>query len=332
MNMEWGSPQNFAWLWLLPLVVGVFALSFWRRGHALRRFGDPELVARLSMSLNVAARVFKKVLLLAALCSIILALAQPHFRKKEVLVERKGIDIMIAIDVSNSMLAKDIAPTRLDKAKLELSSLIDKLKGNRIGIVAFAGEAMIQCPLTLDQNAVKLFVTTASPNLVSFQGTSLAKAIQVSSLAFAEKEREYKAIVLLTDGENHEPEAEVAADKAAKEGIRVFTVGIGTPDGTILPAPAGSGAKKDLRGQVVISKLNESLLKDIARRTGGTYYRSSRGELEVDRIAKDVQQMKQKGFKSEVSVEYEENFQVFVLIAILLLLVELTISERKRLS
>ncbi len=329
--MEWGLPGNFIWFWLLVLVTAVFALNSWRRKKALSRFGDRELVRTLSGSLNLTVRFLKRILLVLAIFCLVLALAQPHFRKKETRVERKGIDVMIAVDVSNSMLARDIAPSRLEKAKLELTELIQKLKGNRIGIVAFAGDAVIQCPLTLDYNAVKLFLSTISPELISNQGTSLARALAVSGQAFAEKEKEYKAVILLTDGENHEPDALGAADRAAKSGIRVFTIGIGTNDGGTLPSEhSGGDSKKDRSGRTVISKLNENLLRDIASRTRGAYFRASGGNFETDRLVHEMMGMKQKDLKSEWSVEYEENFQFFLLIAILLLLIEMFLSERKK--
>ncbi len=329
--IEWGNPQNFIWLWLLPAVAGIFLLNAWRRQRKLSRFGNPGLVSQLTLSLSRVMRFFKQVVLVLALLFIVLALAQPHFRKKETRIERKGIDVIIALDVSNSMLARDIAPSRLEKAKLELSELIQKLKGNRIGIVAFAGDAIIQCPLTMDYNAAKLFLSTVGPGLVSYQGTSLARAISVSQQAFAQKEKEYKALILLTDGENHEPDAQEAATRASKDGIRIFTVGIGTPDGSILPSGvSGEGSKRDAQGRVIISKLNEALLKEIASRTKGTYFRAARGEFEVTRLVQEISQMKQKGFKSDWSVEYEENFQFFLLAAFVLLLVEMFLSERKR--
>ena len=273
----------------------------------------------------------KRLLLIAAIACLVTALAQPHFRKKEMLVERTGLDVMIAIDVSNSMLAKDIAPNRLEKAKLELAGLIDKLKGDKIGVVAFAGDAIIQCPLTFDKNAVKLFLGTANPNLISFQGTSVYKAIGASLQAFGEKDKEkgHKAIVLLTDGENHEPAAEDAARRAKSEGVRIFTIGIGTPDGSVLPDEAG-GVKRDRQGQPVISRLNESLLKKVAQETDGVYYRSSRGEVEVDNLVREIRRMAKKGQGSELSVEYEESFQLFLLAAILILLAETMLSEARK--
>ena len=238
---------------------------------------------------------------------------------------------MIAIDVSRSMLSKDITPSRLEKAKLELAGLIDKLKGDRIGIVAFAGEAVIQCPLTLDRGAVKLFLSTVNPNLISYQGTSLASAIRVATQAFSEKEKEYKALILLTDGEDNEPGALQAAQKAKEAGVRIFTIGIGTQDGSPLPADFDEQSyKKDRSGEVVISRLNESLLKDIARETGGVYYRASRGELEADNLARELGMMKQKDMQAGWTVEYRENYQPFLLVALLFLFFEMILSEGKR--
>ena len=206
---------------------------------------------------------------------MILALGQPHFRTKEITVERKGVDVMIAVDVSRSMLAKDIQPSRLDKAKLELSSLIDHLKQDRIGVVAFAGEAFIQCPLTLDRSAVKLFLTTLSPNLIPTPGTMIGTAINVATQAFTEKEKEYKALILLTDGEDQGSNPLQAVKKAKQAGVKIFTIGIGTQDGSTIPGEfTGEGVKKDRQGQVVISKLDERLLKNIAVETGGVYYLS----------------------------------------------------------
>src|SRR3989338_6351935 len=188
--MEWGQVKNFIWFWVLPAAGLLFFLSYWRKRSQLRRFGDLDLVGRLVMSLDPGMRFAKRALVLSALFFFVLALGQPHFRKKEILVERRGIDVIIAVDVSNSMLAKDIAPTRLEKAKLELAGLIDKLKGNRIGIIAFAGEAVIQCPLTLDRGAVKMFLSTMSPFLVSFQGTDLGKALTAALQAFQDKDKD----------------------------------------------------------------------------------------------------------------------------------------------
>ena len=329
--IEWGAPYNFIWFWALPAAVLLFFLSSFRRKSELKRFGDPALVERLVQSFSASRRLWKRVLILIVLACIVAALGQPHRRTKETLVERKGVDVIIAVDVSNSMLAKDVAPSRLEKAKLELAGLVDKLKGNRIGIVAFAGEAVIQCPLTLDYNAVKLFLSTVSPNLISFQGTAIGKAIGVSTQAFADKEKDSKALILLTDGEDHDPETKRYVQQAKAAGVRLFTIGFGTADGSIVPE-GGGRPKKDRQGQVVLSKLNESFLKQVARDTGGVYYRSTRGELETDSLAREVGRISQKGFSSDWSVEYAEDFQFFLIAALLLLMIELFLSERKKIE
>lgn len=329
--MEWGSPKNFEWLWILPLLGGIFYLSSWRRKGQMRRFGELALIQKLITSFDPRRRFAKRSLLLLSVFFLILALAQPHFRIKEITVERKGVDVMIAVDVSHSMLAKDVQPTRLDKAKLELSSLIDHLKQDRIGIVAFAGEAFIQCPLTLDRSAVKLFLTTLNPSLIPTPGTMIGAAIHVATQAFAEKEKEYKAIVLLTDGEDQGSNPLQFVKKAKENGVRIFTIGIGTGDGGTIPGEfEGEGVKKDRRGQIVISKLNEHLLKKIAAETGGAYYRSSGGELEIESLSAEIRKMSQKGLKSEKIFEYEENYQYFIILALVLLFLEMILSERKR--
>lgn len=328
--MEWGQPQNFTWFWSVPAAALLFTLASWRKKRQLARFGDPLLVARLVQALNPALRLAKRALLLAALALMVTALAQPHFRKKETLVERRGIDVLIAVDVSNSMLAKDIMPNRLEKAKLELAGLVDALRGNRIGVIAFAGEAVIQCPLTLDRGAVKMFLSTMSPGLLTFQGTDLGRAIATALQAFQDKNKDSKALILLTDGEDHGKETPLFIKKAKEAGVRIFTIGIGTRDGATLPDESGRGHKKDQAGKVVLSKLGEEMLARIARETGGSYYRSEKGDLEAGRIRKAVDTIATKGFKSDWSVEYEENYRFFLIVAFLFLLAELVLPEGRR--
>ncbi len=330
-QVEWGVPQNFVWLWVLPAALALFFLSSSRRKNRMRRFGDLALVERLVSSFNPSKRFAKRALMVLSLLFVILALGQPHFRTKEIIVERKGVDVMIAVDVSQSMLAKDIAPNRLEKAKLELATLIDRLKQDRIGIVAFAGEAFIQCPLTLDKSAVKIFLSTVNPNLIPTPGTAMGSAIQVATTAFTEKDKEFKALILLTDGEDHNSDPKGAARRAKQAGVKIFTIGIGTPEGGTVPGGTSrEGFKKDRQGNVVLSKLDEPLLKEIAMQTGGVYYRSSRGELETEQIARQIRLMGQKGLKSEKTIEYEENFQYFLVLALLLLFTELILSERRK--
>jgi Ca-activated chloride channel family protein len=330
MKIEWGAPQNFFWLWVLPAMAAVFWLSSWRRKRRVQKIGEQALVERLMSSLSFSKRLAKRLLLILAVLLMIVALGQPHFRTKETEVERKGVDVIIAVDVSLSMLAKDITPSRLEKAKLELSGLVDRLKGDRIGVVAFAGDAVIQCPLTFDRNAVKLFLTTIGPNLIPLQGTAIGKALQTSEQAFMNAEKGYKVIILLTDGEDHEGNPLEAAKKSKEAGTRIFTIGIGTSDGGTLPGDVGNNFKKDRQGRIVLSKLNDSLLRDIASQTGGVYYRSAKGVVEADAIAREIKKMSQKGYKKDLIIEYEENYQYFLIAAFILLLIQMAISERKR--
>ena len=297
----------------------------------MRRIGDLALVERLVSSYDPIKRFLKRSFLWLALLSMVMALCQPHFRTKEITVERKGVDIVIAVDVSQSMLAKDVAPDRLAKAKLELSTLVDRLKQDRVGIVAFAGEAFIQCPLTLDKNAAKLFISMLSPDLIPTPGTMIGSALRVAAQAFAEKDKEHKAVILLTDGEDQGSDPLGAARKAAQAGVKVFAIGIGTPDGGTLPGnSAQEGFKKDRQGRVVLSKLDEPLLKKIASATGGVYYRSSRGEVEIENLMREIRKMGQKGLRSDKIIEYEESFQYFLGFALFGLALEMILSERRR--
>ncbi len=332
MTMDWGASENFKWLWLLPAVAGLFVFSDWRRSLAARRFGEAPLMHRLTLSLDLRKRWAKRALILIALLMAVLALCQPHFSKKEIEVERTGVDVLILVDVSQSMLARDIAPTRLDKAKLELETLVEKLKQDRVGIIAFAGDAFIQCPLTTDHNAVKIFLSSVNPNLVPTPGTKIGRAIQVAMRAFMDTDKAFKAMILLTDGEDQgsDPLNQAKAAKAA--GIKIFTIGIGTPSGSTLPGISGetSTLKKDLKGNIVLSKLDEGLLRRIAAETGGTYYRASRGEIEIEDLSRRVREMTQKGLKKSRSFEYQENYQIFLILAVLALFLEILLPERKK--
>ncbi len=328
--LDWGRPENFVWLWSIPAILVAFGLSAIYKKYQIRRFGDLKLVEKLISSLDPMKRLLKRLCFVGAILCMVLALAQPHFSKKNILVERKGIDVMIAVDVSQSMLAKDILPSRLEKAKLELNALIDRLKSDRIGIVAFAGEAFIQCPLTLDRGAVKLFLSAIGPNLIPTPGTALANAILVAMEGFTSREKESRAIILLTDGEDQNSDPLQVARRAKEEGVRIFTIGIGTPDGSTLPNIQGQeGFKKDREGQIVISKLGETLLRRIAEETGGAYYRSTRGELEIDSLVKRMDAITEKALKSEWTVEYQEHFQWLLFLALIFLFCEMVISERR---
>lgn len=329
--MTWGMPQNFSWLWVLPALVLIYWFSNRRRKSLVRAFGEEELMGRLLGAYDPSGRIFKRCALFLSVLGIVIALCQPHYKTKEVVVERRGIDIMIALDVSQSMLAKDIAPTRLEKAKLELSGLIQRLKQDRIGIIAFAGDAYIQCPLTLDKSAAKLFLSTVGPALIPLPGTDIGKAIDTSLNSFTDKDKKFKAIIVLTDGEDHGGRAREAASRAKDAGVKIYVIGLGTKDGSIVPADdTGQNFKKDREGKAVLSRLDEALLREISQKTGGIYYRSTRGELETDHLLRELRLLGQKGFQKDKSIEYEEHYQYFLIGALIFLMAEMILSERKR--
>jgi len=265
---------------------------------------------------------------------LVLVLARPQFGIKEEEIKRKGVDIMVALDTSLSMAARDIQPSRLLKAKSEISHLLDMLQGDRIGLVAFAGDSFVQCPLTLDYGAARLFLDIMDPGIIPTPGTSISEAIKTASGAFSKKEQKYKVLILFTDGEEHEGEAIKSAQDAAEEGIRIYAVGMGSPKGEPIPIlnenGEKTGYKKDSQGNVVMSRLNEPVLQKIALMTGGKYYRATPDGKELETIYQDIRKMEQKELASKQFTQYEERYQGFLLVAIIILIVEALLVDRKR--
>jgi Ca-activated chloride channel family protein len=249
-------------------------------------------------------------------------------------VKREGVDIIVALDVSLSMQAEDIAPNRLEKAKHEISKLIDILQGDRIGLVAFAGMAHVQCPLTLDYSAAKLFLRMMDTDLIPRPGTAIGEAIKTSVKAFKQTERKHKVLILITDGEDHETEPVKEAEKAAEEGIRIFTIGLGSSQSVPIPLydRFGNqvGFKKDRNGDVVTTKLDVTTLQKIAYTTDGKYYISTAGEAELEEIYDEINAMEKKELTSRQFTQYESRFQIFLLLDLFLLLFEIIIPVRKR--
>lgn len=332
--MEFGSPQ-FLWLfWLVPGVILFYVISFRRKRKVLQAFGSLELMAKLTPTVSRRKQRLKAVLVIVSLSFLLFALARPQYGKKLRMMKRKGVDIIICMDTSKSMLAEDIKPNRLERAKHELSSLIDKLKGDRVGIVAFAGEAFLECPLTLDYGAAKMFLDILDPDIIPIPGTAIGKAIRVVLRGFNQKERKYKVMVLLTDGEDLMSDPIKVAKVAAQEGVRIYTVGIGSPQGAPIPLRDDKGRlleyKKDRKDQTVMSKLDELTLEKIALLTDGKYYRSTIRGMELDRIYEDISKLEKKELKSRQYSQYEDRYQYFLLVAILALMAEGLLSDRKR--
>jgi Ca-activated chloride channel family protein len=291
---------------------------------------------KLTASVNLQRRRLKMFLVVTSTIFLIVTLAGPQIGTKMVQVHRRGLDIIIAIDTSLSMQAQDIKPNRLKKAKMELTDFIDKLNGDRIGIIAFAGKAFLECPLTLDYNAAKMFLGMINKNTIPFSGTSIGDAIRLAIKSFSRKERKHKVLILLTDGEDHRSRPLDAATEAKKEGIRIYTIGIGTPDGEPIPIYDKNGNisdyKKDKKGATVMSKLDEMTLQNISLYTDGKYYHASASGIEVDRIYKDISGMEKKELKSRLYSQYEDRFQYFLLIAIVLLLWEMFLPDYRKKS
>jgi Ca-activated chloride channel family protein len=243
------------------------------------------------------------------------------------------VNIIIAMDVSSSMMAEDIKPNRLEKAKQEVNGLLSRMQGDRVGLVAFAGVAFVQCPLTLDYSAAKMFLDIIDVSLIPQPGTVIGDAIRTSIKAFNQKERKYKVLILLTDGEDHDSDPLSAAEEASKEGIRIYTIGIGSAQGEPIPIRDNrgqvTGFKKDQEGSVVVSKLDEVTLQKIALTTGGKYYHATSGEMELDKIYDEISKMEKKELEGKLMTQYEDRYQYFLFISLIFLTIEFLVSERR---
>ncbi len=331
--MRFAEPINFIIL-LGVVALGVFI--FWalaRKKKLINLFGDLPLIFKNAPYISFARQRTKVVILLVALMLLSVVLARLQFGTHLELLKREGLDIVVAVDVSNSMLAQDMNPNRLQKAKQEIQGIIDRLKGDRIAIVAFAGQAFIQCPLTLDYSAARFLLNAIDNTSVSVQGTSLTSAIEMATKAFNQKEKKHKVMLLLTDGEDHKGGVEPMADEARKQGIKIYTVGIGNPAGEPIPILDREGNKvgfkKDGSGEVIISKLDEVTLQKISLNTGGKYYHATAGEIELDRIFDEISKLEKKELEGTLVTRYDDRFQLPLLLVILLVVGEFFIPERK---
>lgn len=331
--MRFAHPQVLWLILLLPLLV----LLAWARLRAatgaLRRALSPAMAERLTCHLSPARRTAGLFLLVLACLFLILGAARPQRGTQYVTAARRGVDVMVALDLSESMLAEDLKPNRLVRARHEISAILDRLQGDRMGLVAFAGAAFVQCPLTLDYSAARMFLEFMGPDLIPEPGTGIAEALRVSVRAFDPAGEGFRALILITDGEDHLGDVEAAARDARKAGVRVFTVGIGSKSGEPIPQRDDEGRiegyKKDRSGKVVLTKLDEQALRKIAEITGGLYVRAS-ATLGLDRIMSEIGGMEKRELEGGVRVLYEERYTYFVWPAILLLLAQWWIPIRKR--
>lgn len=329
--------RELLWIYLLvPAVVVFFWYVLRLKRRAIETLGESELMHRLSLTVSQRGQRAKMLLLIATIALLVTALARPQFGTRVETVRREGQDIVVALDLSSSMLAEDIAPNRLEKAKHAIGTLIGRLEGDRIGLVAFAGDAFVQSPLTVDYGAATLFLNAMSTDLMPVQGTNLAEALRISIEAFEAGEQQHRILIVITDGEDHEGEIEGAVDRANEEGIRIYTVGVGSPDGVPIPEFDAngrlSGYKRDENGEVVTTSLDEATLESIARETGGRYLRATPGENELDRLAEEIAEMAGREFEARQVTQYEEQYQIFLGFALVFLFAELLVPERRRLE
>ena len=325
--------EEYLWiLAILPLLVVLAFVVYGARRRAMKTFSTPEMMRRLAPEASRFKRPVKFALLLAAVALIILALANLQIGTRLEEVKQEGVDIFIAMDVSLSMKAEDIKPNRLEKAKLEIRNLIDRLGGDRIGLVVFAGEAYTQFPLTTDYSAANLFLDVLDVDAVGLPGTAIGLAIRRAVDSFDFTEATTKVIVIITDGENTEGEVMDAAKEAAGKGILIYTIGMGSPSGAPIPVYGSSGQQTDFKrdrvGSVVVSRLDEVTLEKLAATGNGKYFRATSSQDELDGIYKDVSALQKKEFGVKQFTDYESRFQWFIAAALVLLLMEFMLSEK----
>ena len=321
-------------LLLIPVLVVFYLVVFKQKRRALERFGNLDLVTKMTASVSRKRQVFKVFLILASIFFLVLTFARPQFGERLQIMKRRGIDLMIALDTSLSMLAEDMKPNRLERAKHEIAHLISKLRGDRVGLLAFAGDSFVQCPLTTDYGAAKMFLEAMGTDMIPEPGTAIGKAIEKALDAFVKQERKHKVLLLLTDGEDHVSDPIGAAKMAAEEGVRIYPIGLGTRKGEPIPIRDSFGNveeyKRDRKGEVVMTKLDEATLQKVALLTDGKYYRSTMGEAELDKIYEDISKLEKKEFEAKEFTQYEDRFQYFLIFAIFLLSTEAILTDRRK--
>lgn len=321
----------FYLLLIIPILAGLLVLFLLWKKKTLAKYGEWNVIKQLIPDYSVGKPIYKFILITMAIISLIIAMADPQTGSRMEKVKRKGIDLMICLDVSNSMMAQDIKPNRLERAKQSIIRLIDNLEGDRIGIIVFAGKAYTQLPITTDYAAAKMFISSINTSIVPTQGTAIGEAIEVAANGFGESKHN-KAIIVITDGEDHEGNVLDQADAAVKKNITIYTIGMGLPEGTPIPVFNGdiqTGYRKDRDGQTIMSKLDETLLQRIAGIGKGMYVRATTSETGLNKIFEDISKIEKSDIEENQFSDYEDRFQYFVAIALFLLILDLFVFERK---
>lgn len=333
--MRFGN-LHFLWLIILiPVLVGFYMFSFSRKKKALALFAHHDVLSRLLTMVSFARQYAKAALLCVAVLFIVFSLIEPKWGYQWHEIKRRGVDMVIALDVSRSMNAADVKPSRLERAKMEIADMVEHLKGDRIGLLVFSGSAYVQCPLTLDYGAFRLFLDQVDTDMISRGGTDIGRALQHAEAAFTQADNQYKVIVLITDGEDLSGNGLEIAKDLQKKGIKVFTIGLGSQEGVPIPVFDDEGNKKyvrDKQGQMVLSRLDETLLQKIALQTGAAYVRASQTEgLGLERIYEEkIFELEKRELESSMQKRYENRFQIPLTIAIILIIAEFFLSEKRK--
>jgi Ca-activated chloride channel family protein len=332
--MEMFRFGNIEYLWgllIIPLLTLFFIASRIARKRALKKFGQQEILSHLMPFSSRNRPIVKFILLMLAMAFFIVGIARPQFGSKLKTVKREGVELIIALDVSNSMMAEDIQPNRLERAKRAISRLVDRLKDDKIGLIVFAGDAYTQLPITSDYNSAKLFLNSVNTQIVPKQGTAIGAAVDLARRSFTPNGEANKAIIVITDGENHEDDAISSAEAAVEEGVIVHTIGMGLPAGSPIPVLRNGQTDymKDRDGNVVVTKLNEQMLEQIAAAGEGIYVRANNAQVGLNALFDEINKMEKQEMESRTFSEYDDQFQWFFAIGLFLLLLEFIILERK---
>lgn len=327
---KFANPEYLYLFFAIPVFIIGFIFLNIRKRKSVEKLGTLALVKRMMPELSLKRSYLKFWLVIVAIGFGIIVLARPQFGTKVEKVDKKGIELVIAIDVSNSMMAEDIKPSRLAKAKQMLTRIIDERRDDKVAIVVFAGEAFIQLPLTPDNQSAKLFLETIDPSLVPVQGTAIGSAIDISMSCFSNDTDIDKAIVLITDGEGHEGNAEEAAARAAEQGVHVNVVGIGTTEGAMIPvSPGSNNMKRDTQGQPVVTKLNEEMCRQIAKAGKGLYAHADNSNSALKSLQAELEKLQKKEIDGIAYSEYDEKYQIFAWVMLVLLLLEICVFDKK---
>jgi len=326
---RFANPDYLYLLSAIPVLITVYFFAVIIRKKTIKKYGNPTLLSQLMPEVSSKRQHLKFWMLLAAISVLVFVIAGPQFGSKIETVKRKGVEIIVCLDVSNSMLSEDIRPNRLERAKQMLSRMTDSFTDDKVGLIVFAGDAFIQLPITSDYISAKMFLSSINPSMVPTQGTAIGAAINLALRSFTPNEASSKTILIITDGENHEDDAVKAAMSAADRNIKINVVGIGTPQGSPIPIGSANNFLKDREGNVVITQLNEQMCQEIAAAGKGIYVRADNTNTAMRMLQNEIDQMEQTQLDNKIYSEFDEQFPTLAWIVLVLLMIEFLILERK---